>query len=113
MGQLRTLLKSPAMVSETTTFAQATEGVLDEAQVTVALNQVDKIWDQLFPDEQSRILQLLVEKIVVTSMAPVCVGYLMPLSPNKRCLSIFPLTTTHSFDTIAGKPTSEYWTLRQ
>ncbi len=34
--------------------------------MTVALNQVDMIWEQLFPKEQTRILQLLIEKIIVT-----------------------------------------------
>ncbi len=47
-------------------FAQKHDSSLDEAQVTVALNQVDMIWEQLFPKEQTRILQLLIEKIIVT-----------------------------------------------
>jgi hypothetical protein len=39
---------------------------LDEAQVTVAMTRLDAIWDQLFPAEQSRIVRLLVEKVIVS-----------------------------------------------
>jgi site-specific DNA recombinase len=39
--------------------------VLDEAQVADALNQLDPIWDELFPAEQARIVQLLVERVVL------------------------------------------------
>jgi len=38
---------------------------LDEIQVADALNQLDPIWDELFPAEQSRIVQLLIERVVV------------------------------------------------
>ncbi len=39
--------------------------VLDEKQVADALNQLDPIWDELFPAEQARIVQLLVEHVVL------------------------------------------------
>ena len=39
---------------------------LDEAKVTVAMTQLDAVWEQLFPAEQSRIVKLLVEKVVVS-----------------------------------------------
>lgn len=39
---------------------------LDEAKVTVAMTRLDAIWDQLFPVEQSRIVKLLVEKVIVS-----------------------------------------------
>ena len=39
---------------------------LDEAQVTVAMPRMDEIWEQLFPDEQARIVKLLVEKVIVS-----------------------------------------------
>jgi len=38
---------------------------LDEAQVADALNQLDPIWDELFPAEQARIVSLLIERVVV------------------------------------------------
>jgi len=33
----------------------------------VALRQLGAIWEQLFPVEQQRILQLLVEKVIVSA----------------------------------------------
>ena len=39
---------------------------LDEAKVTVAMTKLDAIWDQLFPAEQTRIVKLLVEKVIVS-----------------------------------------------
>ncbi|MEY6432252.1 hypothetical protein ABC977_07485 [Thioalkalicoccus limnaeus] len=40
---------------------------LDEAQVTVAMTRLDAIWGQLFPADQSRVVRLLVEKVIVSS----------------------------------------------
>lgn len=39
---------------------------MDEAKVTVAMTRLDAIWDQLFPAEQTRIVRLLVEKVIVS-----------------------------------------------
>jgi hypothetical protein len=39
---------------------------LDEAKVTVAMVQLDGIWDHLLPAEHERITKLLVEKVVVS-----------------------------------------------
>jgi site-specific DNA recombinase len=38
----------------------------DEARVTVAMTQLDAVWEQLFPAEQSRIVKLLVAKVIVS-----------------------------------------------
>jgi hypothetical protein len=35
-------------------------------RVCIAMLQIDKIWDQLFPAEQERIVRLLIKKVVVT-----------------------------------------------
>lgn len=39
---------------------------LDEAQVTVAMTQLDQVWDQLFPAEQQRTVRLLVDNVIVS-----------------------------------------------
>jgi hypothetical protein len=39
---------------------------LDEATVQIALLQLDRIWNQLFPAEQQRIVRLLVKRVVFT-----------------------------------------------
>ena len=54
------------MLSRVTDHAKRLDPDIDEAQVHVALLQIDKIWDQLFPAEQHRIVRLLIEKVVVT-----------------------------------------------
>jgi len=66
LNQLRAILRSPALGVEILPRAQALDPDLDEAQVAVAMTQLDAIWDQLFPAEQARIVRLLVEKVVVS-----------------------------------------------
>lgn len=67
VGQVRKLLQTPPITQQIVVNAQEAGLETDEAQITVALNKVDTVWDHLFPDEQSRIIRLLVEKIVVTA----------------------------------------------
>jgi hypothetical protein len=64
--QIRGLLKAPPITQQVAAIANKNGPSVDEAQVTIAFNQIDKVWEQLFPDEQSRIIKLIVEKIIVT-----------------------------------------------
>ncbi len=66
VAQLRRLLRAPEMVAAMIPQAIALDPTLDEAQVTVAMTQVDRVWDQLFPAEQQRLVRLLVERVIVT-----------------------------------------------
>ena len=66
LEQLRGILRSPALVSEVLPRAVDLDPELDEAKVTVAMTQLDAVWEQLFPAEQSRIVKLLVEKVIVS-----------------------------------------------
>lgn len=66
LEQLRGLLRAPGMVAEVVGKAIELDPALDEAQVTVAMTQLDSIWDQLFPAEQQRIVRLLVKKVIVS-----------------------------------------------
>lgn len=66
LEQLRGILRSPEMVADVVTRAIAFDPTLDEAQVTIAMQKVDQIWDQLFPAEQSRIVRLLIEKVIIS-----------------------------------------------
>ncbi|WP_342315747.1 hypothetical protein [Lysobacter sp. FW306-1B-D06B] len=52
--------------------AMARDPTLDEAQITVAMTQVDQIWAQLFPAEQQRLVRLLIERVVVSPTAWTC-----------------------------------------
>ena len=54
------------MVEEAARGAVRLDPTLDAAQVIVAMTRVDEIWEQLFPDEQARIVKLLVEKVIVS-----------------------------------------------
>ena len=66
VGQLRQLLRAPEVVEALIPQAIALDPTLDEAQVTVAMTQVDRVWEQLFPAEQQRLVRLLVERVIVT-----------------------------------------------
>ena len=63
IDQLRMLLRSPEMVVKTWLAARKQDETITEAEVRDALVQLDPLWDQLFPAEQARIVQLLVERV--------------------------------------------------
>jgi len=63
IDQLRVLLKSPEVVVATWRAAKAEGGGFSEATVREALDRLDPLWDELFPAEQARIVQLLVQRI--------------------------------------------------
>jgi len=66
MEQIRAILRAPQMVEEAARRAVRLDPTLDEAQVTIAMMRMDEIWEQLFSDEQARIVKLLVEKVIVS-----------------------------------------------
>jgi hypothetical protein len=59
--QIRGLLKATPITQQVAAIANKNGPSVDEAQVTIAFNQIDKVWEQLFPDEQSRIIKLIVD----------------------------------------------------
>jgi site-specific DNA recombinase len=69
VDQLRQVLRSPEIVAQTyrEVRAQAAgEGeAFSERDVVNALGSLDPIWEHLFPDEQARIVQLLVKQVEV------------------------------------------------
>jgi len=65
--QLRGVLRSPEMIAAMVPEAMKQDPDLDEARVTVAMRQLDALWDQLFPAEQARVVRLLVERVVVSA----------------------------------------------
>jgi site-specific DNA recombinase len=66
LDQLRTILRAPGLLGDILPHAIKLDPTLDEAKVTVAMTRIDAIWDQLFPAEQSRIVKLLIEKVIVS-----------------------------------------------
>ncbi|MCA1393774.1 recombinase family protein [Bradyrhizobium sp. IC3123] len=63
IDQVRRLLQTPEIIVQTwrALRKQATE--VSESEVRSALVGFDELWDELFPAEQARIVQLLVERI--------------------------------------------------
>ena len=66
VDQLRGLLRSPEIIVATWRAARQSMDGIDEAEVREALQRLDPLWDELFPAEQARIVQLLVERVDVS-----------------------------------------------
>ena len=65
VDQLRGMLRAPEVIIATWRCARPEIGELSETQVREALEALDPLWDELFPAEQTRIIQLLVERVDV------------------------------------------------
>lgn len=65
VDQLRGLLRAPEVIIATWRAARSQDDGLAEAEVREALLSLDPMWDELFPAEQARVLQLLIERVEV------------------------------------------------
>jgi site-specific DNA recombinase len=65
IDQVRILLLSPEIIIQTWRSARKSIKGMTESEVRDALRAFDPLWNQLFPAEQSRIIQLLVERVDV------------------------------------------------
>jgi site-specific DNA recombinase len=65
INQVRILLRSPEIIVQTWRNARKSAKTLTETEVRVALLEFDPLWNELFPAEQARIIQLLVGRIDV------------------------------------------------
>jgi site-specific DNA recombinase len=65
VSQLRGLLRAPEIVVATWRAGRAAIPGLAEREVRDALERFDPLWNELFPAEQARIVQLLVERVDV------------------------------------------------
>jgi hypothetical protein len=66
IDQVRALIRTPEIVVRTWRAAKAEDSAISENDVLEALHRLDPVWDELFPAEQARILQLLVERVDVS-----------------------------------------------
>ena len=64
--QIRTVLRQPEIVAGTWKEARAHDSDITEADARAALQQLDPLWDELFPAEQARIVSLLVERVDIS-----------------------------------------------
>jgi site-specific DNA recombinase len=65
--QIKLLVKSPEIVVATWRAARQTSKGLTERQVTDHLHRFNDIWSELFPAEQARVVQLLVERVEISA----------------------------------------------
>ena len=65
IDQLRGVFRQPEIIVGTWRAARAEQDDITEDEVREALLQLDPLWDELFPAEQARIVQLLVERVDV------------------------------------------------
>lgn len=66
VGQVRRLLGQPELIVATWKELKRAGNPLAEGDVRDALRSFDKLWAELFPAEQARMVQLLVDKVVVS-----------------------------------------------
>jgi DNA invertase Pin-like site-specific DNA recombinase len=65
VDQVRALLRAPEMIVRTWRAGKRLIARLTESEVRVALQRLDPVWNELFPAEQARVIQLLVERVDV------------------------------------------------
>jgi site-specific DNA recombinase len=65
LDQVRHLIRSPEVIVQTWRAARKLSCQVTEAEVRAALTEFEKLWDELFPAEQARIVELLVQRISV------------------------------------------------
>jgi len=63
IDQVRRLLQTPEVIVQTWRALRKQSTDISEAEVRGALVGFDELWDELFPAEQARIVELLVERI--------------------------------------------------
>ena len=63
IDQLRAVFRQPEIVAGTWKAARAHADNVSESDARAALQQLDPLWDELFPAEQARIVALLVERV--------------------------------------------------
>src|SRR6056297_1267546 len=63
IDQLRAVFRQPEIVAGTWKAARANADDITEGDARAALQQLDPLWDELFPAEQARIVALLIERV--------------------------------------------------
>jgi len=66
MAHVREALAAPEVAVAVLQRAREGGAAVEEAQVVVALRRLTGVWDQLYPEEQNRLLHLLIVRIQIT-----------------------------------------------
>jgi hypothetical protein len=65
IAEIRRVLRTPAITASV--IAALDRDDIPEADAIAAFQQFPQLWDQLFPAEQARLIQLLVRRVTVTA----------------------------------------------
>jgi DNA invertase Pin-like site-specific DNA recombinase len=65
LAQVRALVRQPEVIVGTWRAAREEAPDVTEAEVREALEHLEPMWEELFPGEQARLVQLLVERVTV------------------------------------------------
>ena len=65
MTEIRRVLRTPETTAQV--IAKLDRDDIPDADAIAALQQFPQLWDQLFPAEQARIIQLLVRRVTITA----------------------------------------------
>jgi site-specific DNA recombinase len=66
ISQIQTMVQTPEIIVATWRTARKTLKGLTERQVSEELGRFDSLWDELFPAEQARIVQSLVDRVDIS-----------------------------------------------
>jgi site-specific DNA recombinase len=69
LDHIQKLLAAPELVARTCAGAKREDDAMTEREVTILLADFAAVWNELFPAEQARIVQLLVERVDVREEA--------------------------------------------
>ena len=70
IAQIRAMVQTPEIIVATWRAARKTLKGLTERQVRDELSRFDALWSELFPAEQARLVQLLVDRVDISERAP-------------------------------------------
>jgi site-specific DNA recombinase len=65
LAQVHVALKTPEVVQAVCDRVAAAKPKVTEPEVVLALRQLGNVWEQLFPAERQRIVQLLIERVTM------------------------------------------------
>lgn len=66
LTHVRRVLQAPEIVAQTVREVQTLDASIDSQQAIVALQDIEVVWESLFPLEQARIIQALIERVTIS-----------------------------------------------
>ncbi len=66
IAQVRMVLQAPEVMSQAIREVVALDPAADAQELITTLQSIEPVWDEIFPAEQARIIQLLLERVTVS-----------------------------------------------